>query len=92
METYQRLLKLLSESKEIGNIFRAIYKETLETKVGITLSKLSRVTRIERHKLVGIVETLVALGILVVTQIGMAKVVTFNPKIFEYVRKTLKIY
>ena len=91
MKTYKQLLRLLTKSKEIGNILKAIYRETLETKVGITLSKLSRVTRIERHKLVGIIETLVTLGILVITQIGMAKVVTFNPKIFQHVKEALKI-
>ena len=84
------ILRLLSRSREIRKVLTAIYRETLETRVGVSLSKLSRMTRIERHRLVGMIEILVALGILVITQIGMAKVVTFRPNITNTVRELLR--
>jgi len=89
--TYPHILKNLLKNRQTKKILKSIYEETRLSKVGVTLSKLSRMTRIERHRLVGMVEVLVALGIVVTTQIGMAKVVAINPRIMEIVRKLLRV-
>ncbi len=85
----ETLLKTLIKSKEIAKILKAIYKETLQTKVGVSINKLSELTRIERHKLAGMIETLSALGILMMVEIGVAKVVTFQPNAFQIAGKLL---
>ena len=66
----------LIKDRNVKSILKAIFKERKEGKPGITISELSKKTGIERHRLTGILEVLVILGIITVFQIGMMKVIT----------------
>ncbi len=71
----ERIVKILSRHKTINHILRTIFKEKGEGKPGLTISELAEKTGIERHRLAGILEVLVVLGLLTVFEIGMMKVV-----------------
>ena len=57
----------------------------------MSISKLSVKTGIERHKLSGIVEVLTILGILVIFQMGMVKMVTVDSDTIRTFSKALMI-
>lgn len=87
--SYKWVLSALAKSKEVAKVLKTMYRESRKSKFGVTLSKLANLTKIERHRLVGMVEVLSVLGILVVAQLGMSKVITLNPKTIKLIRKTL---
>jgi predicted transcriptional regulator len=62
----------LLKNKTVKNILKAV---STEQNPGVTISELSKKTGIERHKLTGMLEILVLLGVVAVFQIGMMKVV-----------------
>jgi len=82
------LVKLLIKHHEIKKILKTIYQETKKSKIGITVSHLAKLTRIERHRLVGMIDTLCALGVLVHTKIGMAKVVRLSDSVVKVLLRT----
>ena len=77
------VIKRLTESKTIKKIFRAIFKEKKQGNLGISITKLSEMTGIERHRLVGILEVLVVLGFLIAFDIGMAKAFAPSPMLLK---------
>ena len=77
------LIKNLIKDKSIKSIFKALFKESHEGKLGVSITKLSEKTGIERHRLVGILEVLVVLGILVAFDIGMAKAFAPSPMLMK---------
>jgi hypothetical protein len=77
------LIKNLVKDNSIKTIFRAMFKETHEGKMGMSITNLSEKTGIERHRLVGILEVLVVLGILVAFDIGMAKAFAPSPMLLK---------
>jgi hypothetical protein len=77
------VVECLSQNKTIKKIFRALFKEKQQGKLGISIAKLSEKTGIERHRLVGILDVLVILGILVVFDIGMAKAFAPSPLLLQ---------
>jgi hypothetical protein len=77
------LIKNLVKDNSIKKIFRALFKESHEGKMGVSITRLSEKTGIERHRLVGILEVLVVLGILVAFDIGMAKAFAPSPMLLK---------
>ena len=77
------LIKNLIKDNSIKTIFKAMIKETHEGKMGMSITNLSEKTGIERHRLVGILEVLVVLGILVAFDIGMAKAFAPSPMLLK---------
>lgn len=77
------LIKNLVKDNSIKTIFRTMFKETHEGKMGMSITNLSEKTGIERHRLVGILEVLVVLGILVAFDIGMAKAFAPSPMLLK---------
>ena len=77
------IIKNLVKDKSIKSIFKTLFKESHEGKFGLSISKLSEKTGIERHRLVGILEVLVVLGILVVFDIGMARAFAPSPMLVK---------
>ncbi|MFH1473884.1 MAG: hypothetical protein ABIE55_03230 [Candidatus Aenigmatarchaeota archaeon] len=77
------IIKNLVKDNSIKSIFRTLFKESHEGKLGVSITMLSEKTGIERHKLVGILEVLVVLGILVVFDIGMAKAFAPSPMLLK---------
>jgi hypothetical protein len=73
------IVECLAQNKAIKTIFKALFKEKNDGNLGISIAKLSEKTGIERHRLVGILDVLVILGILVVFNIGMAKAFAPSP-------------
>lgn len=69
-----QIVKVLTQNKTIKNILKVIFDETKQGKPGVSISQLSEKTGVERHKLAGMLEVLVVLGILVVFQMGMVKI------------------
>lgn len=82
------LIRVLIKHREIKRILKAIYQETKKSKIGVTVSHLAKLTRIERHRLVGMIDTLCALGVLVHTKIGMAKVVRLSDSVVKALLRT----
>ena len=77
------VVESLAENKTIRTIFRTMFKEKKEGNLGISITTLSEKTGIERHRLVGILDVLVILGILVVFEIGMAKAFAPSPLLLK---------
>ena len=77
------LIKNLIKDNSIKTIFRTMFKEKREGKMGMSITNLSEKTGIERHRLVGILEVLVVLGILVAFDIGMAKAFAPSPMLLK---------
>jgi hypothetical protein len=77
------IIKNLVKDKSIKSIFMTLFKESHEGKLGVSITNLSEKTGIERHRLVGILEVLVVLGILVVFDIGMAKAFAPSPMLLK---------
>ncbi len=77
------VIKSLVENKTIKKIFKTLFKEKQEGKLGISITKLSEKSGIERHRLVGMLEVLVVLGILVAFDIGMAKAFAPSPMLLK---------
>ena len=77
------VVESLAENKTIRSIFRTMFKEKKEGKLGLSITTLSEKTGIERHRLVGILDVLVILGILVVFEIGMAKAFAPSPLLLK---------
>lgn len=69
------VMKDLIKNKTISNILKVIFVERNRGKPGVTISELSEKTGIERHKLAGIIEVLVVLGIVAIFNMGMMKIV-----------------
>lgn len=69
------VMKNLLKNKTISSILKVIFLEKNTGKPGVTISELSEKTGIERHKLAGIIEVLVVLGIVAIFNMGMMKVV-----------------
>ena len=74
-----KILESLSKNKTIKQILQTIFKEKNEGKPGLTISELSEKSGIERHRLAGILEVLVVLGLLATFEMGMMKVVSPTP-------------
>lgn len=77
------VVECLAKNKTIRTIFKAMFREKKEGNLGISITKLSEKTGIERHRLVGILDVLVVLGILVVFDIGMAKAFAPSPLLLQ---------
>ncbi|MBN2203283.1 MAG: hypothetical protein JW700_03820 [Candidatus Aenigmarchaeota archaeon] len=77
------VIKELVSDKTIKKIFKTLFKEKQEGNMGISISKLSEKTGIERHRLVGMLEVLVVLGFLVAFNIGMAKAFAPSPLLLQ---------
>ena len=77
------VVECLAQNKTIRSVFRALFKENQQGKLGISIASLSEMTGIERHRLVGILDVLVVLGILVVFEIGMAKAFAPSPLLMQ---------
>ena len=77
------VIKSLVESKTIKKIFKTLFKEKQKGKLGVSITKLSEKSGIERHRLVGILEVLVILGFLVAFDIGMAKAFAPSPLLLK---------
>lgn len=69
------VIKNLMKNKTINSILKVIFLEKNTGKPGVTISELSEKTGIERHKLTGIIEVLVVLGVVAIFNIGMMKIV-----------------
>ena len=74
-----KIFQTLSKNQTIAQILKTIFREKAEGKPGLTISELSEKTGVERHRLSGILEVLVVMGLLVVFEIGMMKVVAPTP-------------
>ncbi len=74
---------MLSKNKTINQVLKTVFKERGEGKPGLTISELSEKTGIERHRLAGILEVLAVLGLLVVFEMGMMKVVAPGPLLLK---------
>lgn len=70
-----KIVKSLNKNKTINRILKTIFLERNIGKPGLTISELSAKTGIERHRLAGIIDVLVILGILAIFNIGMMKVI-----------------
>lgn len=70
-----RIIDVLVKNNAINQVLKTIFKEKNQGKPGVTISELSEKTGIERHRLAGILEVLVVLGLLVVFEMGMMKLV-----------------
>jgi DNA-binding IclR family transcriptional regulator len=77
------VVEILAKNKTIKSIFKALFKEEQRGKMGISIAELSEKTGIERHRLVGILDVLVVLGILIVFEIGMAKAFAPSPLLMQ---------
>ena len=77
------VIKSLVKDNSINSIFKTIFKEKNEGRLGISITKLSKKTGIEGHKLVGILEVLAVLGLLVIFEIGMAKAIAPSPMLLK---------
>ena len=77
------VIECLAQNKTIKTIFKALFKEEQRGKLGISIAELSEKTGIERHRLVGILDVLVVLGILMVFDIGMAKAFAPSPILMQ---------
>ena len=77
------MMKNLIKDSSIKTIFRAMFREAYNGRMGMSISSLSEKTGIERHRLVGILEVLVVLGILVAFDIGMAKAFAPSPMLLK---------
>ncbi|MEM5792744.1 MAG: hypothetical protein QXY45_00065 [Candidatus Aenigmatarchaeota archaeon] len=73
-------MKNLLNDRKIKTILRILFKEKEAGKPGISISQLSKKTGIERHKLSGIIDVLTLLGVIMIFQMGMVKMVTINPQ------------
>ena len=82
-------LKKLFQDKNIKSIVKILFKEKESGKIGISISQLSRKTHVERHKLSGILEVLSVLGVIIIFQIGMIKMVSIKPEIAKLLQKIL---
>ncbi len=78
-----RIIQTLSKNKTIDRVLKTIFKEKGEGKLGLTISELSEKTGIERHRLAGILEVLVVLGLLVMFEMGMMKVIAPTPVLLK---------
>ncbi len=70
-----RIIDILIKNNAVNQVLKTIFKEKSQGKPGVTISELSEKTGIERHRLAGILEVLVVLGILVVFEMGMMKLI-----------------
>lgn len=77
------IVERLAQNKTIKTIFKTLFKEEQQGKLGISIAKLSEKTGIERHRLVGILDVLVILGILIVFDVGMAKAFAPSPLLLQ---------
>ena len=77
------IVECLAQNKTIKSIFKTLFREEQQGKLGISIAKLSEKTGIERHRLVGILDVLVILGILVVFEVGMAKAFAPSPLLLQ---------
>jgi predicted transcriptional regulator len=81
--------KKLVKDKKVKNILKTIFNEKESGKPGVTISQLSKETGIERHRLTGMLEILVLLGLITMFQIGVMKIVaptTFLNQIIKYIK------
>lgn len=78
-----RIVQILSKNNAINRILKTIFREKSEGKPGLTISELSEKTGIERHRLAGILEVLVVLGLIAMFEIGMMKVISPTPVLLK---------
>ena len=84
-------LKPVVKHKSVKPILKTLFKEKEAGKPGMSISELSDKTGIERHKLSGMLEILTILGILVIFQMGMVKMVSVNPQTVKTISEILMI-
>ena len=84
-------LKPLLKNKTIKSILKTLFKGKESGKPGMSISELSNKTGIERHKLSGIIDVLVVLGILAIFQMGMVKMVTIDPKTLKTISEIVML-
>ena len=69
----KNIIEQLTKNKTVRKILSLFAKSKESEKPGFSISEISQKTGIERHKLSGILEVLVVLGLLAVFNIGMTK-------------------